>query len=259
MPLHTDRVVRLPSSSSYLHRHRRYRLFRFVAPVLLRSPACRGLWRDPCNLVRAAVVRNCAKRVLPALLTVLPKPNSRLSWALFGAEALPLAAGLAGGVWGFLSKTSAVRDQNPVSGEFVRRVIIVAGALSTIGFLTSVGSYQSQPLLVPVAAIFIGGPVGVMVSSALLYTGRRRRRELGILIVVGSIPSLVSSVLLIEDGVAWYFPNYAPGVISFLGSALALILGLRVLGSKKTVLTDNLTFGPPTSPTNQVSTDSLYV
>jgi hypothetical protein len=76
-----------------------------------------------------------------------------------------------------------------------------------------------------------------MVSGALLYLSRWRTRVLGILIVVGSLPSLLSSVFVIGNGVAWYFPNYAPGVISFLGAALALILGLRVLRLKRTVST----------------------
>jgi hypothetical protein len=106
-----------------------------------------------------------------------------------------------------------------------------------IGFFSVIGSLQSQPFLIPDAAIFLGGPVGVMVSGALLYTGRWRTKVLGILIVAGSLPSLVSSVFVIGNGVSWYFPNYAPGVISFLGAALTLILGLRVLRLKTTVLT----------------------
>jgi hypothetical protein len=166
-----------------------------------------------------------------------PNPTPASSWALFVAEAVPLVVGLAGGVWGFLGKTRAVSGRNPVSGGFVPRLIIVAGALSMIGFFSVIGSLQSQPFLIPDAAIFLGGPVGVMVSGALLYTGRWRTKVLGILIVAGSLPSLVSSVFVIGNGVSWYFPNYAPGVISFLGAALTLILGLRVLRLKTTVLT----------------------
>jgi hypothetical protein len=106
-----------------------------------------------------------------------------------------------------------------------------------IGFFSVVGSLQSQPFLIPDAAIFLGGPIGVMVSGALLYTGRWRTRVLGMLVVIGSVPSLVSSVFVIGNGVDWYFPNYAPGVISLLASGLALILGLRVLGLRRKVLT----------------------
>jgi hypothetical protein len=166
-----------------------------------------------------------------------PNPTPLSTWALFVAEAVPLAVGLAGGVWGFLGKTSAVSGRNPMSGGFVSRSIVAAGPLSMIAFLTSVGSLQSQPFLIPEVAIFVGGPVVVMVSGALLYLSRWRTRVLGILIVVGSLPSLLSSVFVIGNGVAWYFPNYAPGVISFLGAALALILGLRVLRLKRTVST----------------------
>jgi hypothetical protein len=159
------------------------------------------------------------------------------SWALFAAESVPLAVGLAGGVWGFLAKSSVVSSQNRVSGGIVPRLIIAAGALSMIGFFSVVGSLQSQPFLLLDAAIFLGGPVGVMVSGALLYTGRWRTKVLGILIVIGSLPSLVSSVFLIGNGVDWYFPNYAPGLMSLLSSGFALILGLRVMGSKRKVLT----------------------
>ena len=166
-----------------------------------------------------------------------PNPTPASSWILFAAEAVPIAVGLAGGVWGFLAKNSAVSSQNLVSGGFVPRLIILTGPLSMIAFLTSVGSLQSQPFLIPEVAIFVGGPVVVMVSGALLYAGRWRPRVLGILIVAGSVPSLVSSVFVIGNGVSWYFPNYAPGLISFLGAALALILGLRVLRLKKMVLT----------------------
>ncbi len=171
------------------------------------------------------------------LSSCCPNPTPASSWALFVAEAVPLVVGLAGGVWGFLGKTSAGSGRNPMSGGFVSRLIIVAGALSMIGFFSVVGSLQSQPFLIPDAAIFLGGPVAVMVSGALLYAGRWRTRVLGILIVAGSLPSLVSSVFVIGNGVSWYFPNYAPGVISFLGAALTLILGLQVLRLKTTVST----------------------
>ena len=159
------------------------------------------------------------------------------SWVLFAAESVPLAVGLAGGVWGFLAKTSVVSSQNRVSGGFVPRLIIAAGALSTIGFFSVAGSLQSQPFLILDAAIFLGGPVGVMVSGALLYTGRWRRRVLGILIIVGSLPSVVSSVFLVGNGVQWYFPSYAPGLISLLASGVGLILGLRTARLKGTTLT----------------------
>jgi len=159
------------------------------------------------------------------------------SWVLFAAESVPLAVGLAGGVWGFFATTTTVSGKKPVNGVVVPRLIIVAGALSMIGFFSVLGSLQSQPFLVPDAAIFLGGPVGVMVSGALLYTGRWRTRVLGILIVVGSVPSVVSSLFLVGNGVDWYFPNYAPGLISLLSSGLALILGLRVMGSKRKVST----------------------
>jgi hypothetical protein len=166
-----------------------------------------------------------------------PTPDS--SWILFAAEAVPLVVGLAGGLWGFFAKTIAVSGQNPVNGVFVPRLIIAAGVLSTIGFFSVAGELQSQPFLFLIldAAIFVGGPVAVIVSGAILYTGRWRTRVLGILIVVGSLPSLVSSVFLTGNGVDWYFPNYVPGLISLLGSALALILGLRILRLKRTVLT----------------------
>jgi hypothetical protein len=164
-----------------------------------------------------------------------PTPVS--SWVLFAAESVPLAVGLAGGVWGFFAGTRAVSGQNSVNGVVVPRLIIAAGALSMIGFFSVVGSLQSQPFLLLHAAIFLGGPVGVMVSGALLHAGRWRPRVLGILIVAGSLPSLISSVFVIGNGVSWYFPNYAPGVISFLGAALTLILGLRVLRLKTIVST----------------------
>jgi len=164
-----------------------------------------------------------------------PTPVS--SWALFALEAVPLAVGTAGGVWGFFATTRAVSGQNPVNGVFVPRLIIAAGALSMIGFFSVVGSLQSQPFLIPDAAIFLGGPIGVMVSGALLYTARWRPRVLAILIVVGSLPSVVSSLFLVGNGVDWYFPNYAPGVISLLASGLALILGLWVMGPRKKALT----------------------
>ncbi len=159
------------------------------------------------------------------------------SWALFAAESVPLAVGLAGGVWGFFATTRAMSGQNPVNGVFAPRLIIAAGALSTIGFFSVVGSLQSQPFLLLDAAIFLGGPVGVMVSGALLYTGRWRTKVLGILIVVGSLPSVVSSLFLVGNGVQWYFPSYAPGLISLLASGVALILGLRTARLKRTTLT----------------------
>ena len=159
------------------------------------------------------------------------------SWVLFAAESVPLAVGLAGGVWGFLAKTSVVSSQNRVSGGFVPRLIIAAGALSTIGFFSVVGSLQSQPFLIVDAAIFLGGPVGVMVSGALLYTGRWRTKMLGIIIIVGSLPSLVSSVLLIGNGVQWYVPSYAPGLISFLASGVSLVLGLRATSLRRSTRT----------------------
>jgi uncharacterized membrane protein YhaH (DUF805 family) len=159
------------------------------------------------------------------------------SWALSAAESVPLAVGLAGGVWGFFATTRAMSGQNPVNGTVVPRLIIAMGALSMIGFFSVVGSFQSQPFLLLDAAIFLGGPVGVMVSGALLYTGRWRTKALGILIVVGSLPSVMSSLFLVGNGVQWYFPSYAPGLISLLASGLALILGLRVMGSKRKVLT----------------------
>ena len=53
-----------------------------------------------------------------------------------------------------------------------------------IEFFSVVGSLQSKPFLIPDAAIFLGGLIGVMVSGALLYTGRWRTRVLAILIVV---------------------------------------------------------------------------
>ena len=40
-----------------------------------------------------------------------PTPDS--SWALFAAESVPLVVGLAGGVWGFLAKTSAMVGPEP--------------------------------------------------------------------------------------------------------------------------------------------------
>jgi len=164
-----------------------------------------------------------------------PTPDS--SWVLFAAESVPLAIGLAGGIWGFFAATRAVSSQNRVSGRFIPRLIIAAGALSTIGFFSVVGSLQSQPFLILDAAIFLGGPVGVMVSGALLYTGRWRTRVLGILIVVGSLPSVVSSLFLVGNGVQWYFPSYAPGLISLLASGVGLILGLRTTRLKRTTLT----------------------
>jgi hypothetical protein len=164
-----------------------------------------------------------------------PTPVS--SWVLFVAESVPLAVGLVGGVWGFFATTRAVSGQNPVNGVFVPRLITIAGALSMIGFFSVVGSLQSQPFLILDRSHLPRGPYRVMVSGALLYTGRWRTRVLGILVVIGSVPSLVSSVFLIGNGVDWYFPNYAPGVISLLASGLALILGLRVLGLKRKVLT----------------------
>jgi hypothetical protein len=165
-------------------------------------------------------------------------PTPASSWILFGAESVPLVVGLVGGVWGFLA-TTRVSGQNSVSGGFVPRLIIAAGALSTIGFFSVVGSLQSQPFLMLDAAIFLGGPVGVIVSGALLYTGRWRTRVLGILIIVGSLPSVVSSLFLVGNGVDWYFPNYAPGLISLLASGLALILGVRVTGIRSKALTSH--------------------
>jgi len=163
-----------------------------------------------------------------------PTPDS--SWVLFAAESVPLAIGLAGGVWGFFATTRVVSGRNPVNGVVVPRLIIAAEALSTIGFFSVVGSLQSQPFLILDAAIFLGGPVGVMVSGALLYAGRWRTRVLGILIIVGSLPSVVSSVFLVGNGVQWYFPSYAPGLISLLASGLTLILGLRVTGVRRKAL-----------------------
>ena len=167
-----------------------------------------------------------------------PTPDS--SWALFAAESVPLVVGLAGGVWGFLAKTSAMSGQNPVVGVVVPRLIIPAGALSTIGFFSVVGSLQSQPFLILDAAIFLGSPVGVMISGALLYTGRWRTKMLGIIIIVGSLPSLVSSVLLIGNGVQWYVPSYAPGLISFLASGVSLVLGLRATSLRRSARTSTL-------------------
>jgi hypothetical protein len=165
-------------------------------------------------------------------------PTLVSSWVLFAAEAVPLAVGLVGGLWGFFEKSSGGSGQKP-GDQFVPRLTIAAGALSTVGFFSLANELQGQSQLIPEASIFILGPVAVIVSGAVLYNRRWRPRILGILIIVGSLPSVLLSVILIGTGVQWYFPNYAPGLISFLASGLTLMLGLRT--SLKRTISASLT------------------
>ena len=147
-------------------------------------------------------------------------------WLWFASESIPLVVGMVGGVWGFFSKSQS-SSRNAAVAWFVPRLVIAAGLVSMTGFFSLLVASRVSDFF-PLGLIFFSGPVLVMICGAALWVGRWKTRGLGLLIALGSVPSLVLSSVLLVVGVESYFPPYLPGLISFLASVLVLILGVRL-------------------------------
>ena len=163
-----------------------------------------------------------------------PAPTS--TWILFALEAIPPAIGLVGGVWGFFQKDAMGNSPHNVRW-FVPHLVILAALVSLLGVLSALDGL----FLSVFGLVWIIGPVLVLVCAVLLQKGIWRLRGLGTLMIVGSAPSLILSLLIEINGVWWYLPSYVPGAIGSLASLLTLVAGIRFMITKPIVqMTTNI-------------------
>ena len=143
---------------------------------------------------------------------------------VFGLETVPSILGMAGGIGGFFFGNMS---RTPGVPWLVPRLLITAAPLMLVAFLSSIADYGSQYLGIDIL-IGLSGPLIVATSGIALVRGTWRPRRVGLLVSLGSVLPLITSLFVIANGVSWYTPPYLPGLISLLASALAIALGIQI-------------------------------
>jgi hypothetical protein len=156
------------------------------------------VWAGIVSVINGLLFFAFAPNQYYSLISSCCPPTSNSDWILFAIEAIPPAIGMAGGLWGFFLKEalSSYPTQFP---WFVPRLAISCVPLGLIGVFSA---FNGQLLSgFPSTLIWFAGPVVVFVCAVLLQKGMWKRRRLGSLMVVGSIPSLLLSFLIAAYGV----------------------------------------------------------
>ena len=190
----------------------------------------RGLvWAVTVSITSGLLFFSFAPNQYHRLASACCPATSTSDWILFVIEAIPPAIGVAGGIWGFFSKDS-LSSHSTQFRWFVPRLVMASVPLGLIGVFSAFNGQLSSGF--PTSLISIAGPVLVFVCAVLLQKGLWKVRPLGSLVVLGSILPLLISSVIATNGVDWYYPPYAPGMISVMAWSLTIVVGIRMMIGK---------------------------
>ncbi len=144
------------------------------------------------------------------------------TWSLFILESIPLLIGSVGGIWGFFS--ARIETSHPKVLWFLPRLMMGMVPLGLIGVMSTFNGQLSE-----FGLIWLLGPLLVIYCAVQLELGRGSLRRSGTFVVVGSLPSLALSLIVAGEGVEWYTPREAPGVVGTIAWLVTIILGLSVI------------------------------